>query len=337
MFALLPLMALMKKHYFAALLMSACLVQPVYAADSYSNPMHEKELIERGGTLSRLRYRKEIRAYSYKIYTRQISYEELKDYLIKGGDPQVLSDYGPWNPFMSDTERPLLNYFIKGKNPFEPYFDPNAKTEVNARLREEFPVSDYEMDERPDRLRSLQLLLDNGAKPDLFLDAPASSFNDASPLLWASWLGDTDAMRLLINAGADINQLQTNLDYGPKAFGPPMLLAQSDAAMDIIFAHGPKLDIDVHDGNNIVQMLVTSVDYTFEPFLLRKLAWFQRHGIRFAWKSGSTFDPVKIAYERQRMYASDTYSSTNPYLAPGPVLAQRWGEIAKLLETLHAP
>ena len=328
---------LMKKHYLATLLMSVCLMPPVHAVDIHSSAAHDTEQIERGGMLSRLRYRKELRAYSYKIRTRQISYEELKDYLVKGGNPAILSDYGAYNPFMDDTELPLLNYFITGKNPFTPYFDPDANDAETIRLKEEYPVFDYEQDTRPDRLRSLKLLLDHGAQPDLFLDAPASSFKDASPLLWASWLGDTEAMRLLIDAGADINQIQTNLHDSVKAFGPPLLLAQSDAAADLIFAHDPKLDIEVQDGRNIVQELVVTIDYRIEPFILRKLAWFQRHGIKFHWQSGSSTDPVRIAYGRQRIYASDTYSTTNPYLAPGPVLARQWGEIARLLESLHAP
>ena len=331
------LMALMKKTYFVSLLcIIVCMAQQVYAVDVSPSLQKDTEIVERGGWFSRLRYRSELRAYSYKIYARQISYEELKDYLVKGGDPSVLSDYGADNPFMKDTELPLLNYFIKGKFPFEPYLAPGANSTNDISLMPP-PPADYETDARPDRLRSLKLLLDNGAMPDRMLNSQASQIQSASSLLWASWLGDVDAMRLLIDYGADINQIQRGDSCALGSFGPPILVAQGDAAADLIYAHHPKMDIDVKDGRNIVQELLMSTEYsTLDVFVQQKMAWLQSKGIKFKWPKGAFENAVTIASERQRGFAAKNYSAVNPFLLPGPERARIWGEITASLKAMQA-
>ena len=160
----------------------------------------------------------------------------------------------------------------------------------------------------------------------------------ASPLLWASWLGDVDAMRLLIDYGADINQIQRNQHFESGVFGPPLLVANGDAATDLIFAQHPRLDVEPHEGYSIPQELVLFTTYsTLDEFVQKKMAWLQRKGLKFKWQAGSEADPVRVAHGRQSAFASPKYAPVNPFLLPGTERARLWGEIAASLEAIKAP
>lgn len=271
----------------------------------------EKITIKRGGWFSRLRHRSQLREYSRKIFEREITFSELQDYLAKGGDPNILGNYGPYNPFMKDTEVPLLNYFINGKNPWGP----------------DHPHIPWEKDQRPELLKCLKLLLDNGASPQIDLKIPMKRKEDSSPLLFASFVGNIEAMELLISYGADINIIQ---DTASDSFGPPLLVAYDNGTAAAILRHKPDLSVKTPQGYNLVQQLVFSPNYSFNSDeILRRLRWMTEQKLTFTWEPGTDLDPVKRAQWVSNYHKSDKNLNTKPQEV------KAWREIAELLPKLR--
>ncbi len=231
-----------------------------------------KLILDRGGFFSRIKYYFEIKEMSRLIYNRNISYKQLIEYLVKGGNPDILENYASW--FVGAPPVPVLNFFI------------------SRDLFKDGPTQEgWVKDNRNDLLKSLQLLLDNGANPNV---APqVTTVEHATPLLFATWVNDKKSMQLLMNYGADTNAVQ-KLYLGQ--YGPALLLANDDAAADIIFEKKPNLLFKDEDGNNLVQILLFSSPFSTSPdHIKNRLQWMIKNNLTFEWPEGGDFDPLKRA------------------------------------------
>lgn len=272
--------------------------------------MQETPKLNRGGWLSRIKNRSKLRELAGKIHQRQATYEDLTEYLLKGGNPNTMNNYGVYNPFMNDSEVPVLNYFIAGKITHGTSSQPGWQTDL-----------------RPDLIKCLKLLLENGAKANVIVSGPMPRSEDASPLLFASAIGNHEAIQLLVYYGANINMIQ-EISIG--SYGPPLLVAYDNATADLILKAHPDRGVTTKEGYNIVQQLMFSPHYTsFPREVLRRLQWLQSHALKFTWESGSPNDPVTRSVWLQK------YAEANKDKNRVPEEAEIWAQATKILEELR--
>ncbi|MFV0278082.1 MAG: hypothetical protein ACK5HY_12990 [Parahaliea sp.] len=123
--------------------------------------MPDIPLLQRGSAADRQKNRQQLTAYGWKIYTREITYEELRQDLLLGGDPNVLSDYAPDVTWLADRDEMLLNFFIGDGALFlaraqDTGNDPRYPEEWASLMAE---IPSWKKDDRSDLYRSLALLL----------------------------------------------------------------------------------------------------------------------------------------------------------------------------------
>ncbi|MFV0478557.1 MAG: hypothetical protein ACK5ME_12100 [Parahaliea sp.] len=252
------------------------------------------EKIERGGIFTRMRNRKALRKLSGKIHERTITYEELKNYLRMGGNPTVLSNYVQVTPqwLLYNADQALLNYFLVDYDSPLRYFD----------LPSTYPYSSIttsrsqEKRSDEDRLKSVQLLLQNGASAEYGTKIARFSYNmskegEGPALLNASVFGDAAALMLMLAAGADVNFIW-NLD-SDDFIGPPLALALDDMTADVIWQYQPNTDYRDKNGLNLLQMVVFSDNHP--GWILGRVQWMEKKGLRFDWQEGSEDDPMRRA------------------------------------------
>ncbi|MFV0278083.1 MAG: hypothetical protein ACK5HY_12995 [Parahaliea sp.] len=294
-------------------------------ASSDTGPIRA-ETVDRGGTLARLRNRKALRKLSGKIHERSISYDELKEYLRLGGSPTVLSNYVQVTPqwLQYDADQALLNYFIVDQDSLYRYFDLPL-------YFVDRPLS-QQLEQRSDRqrLRCLQLLLQNGA------DSQHSVGSDIGPNHWeremggpallnASEYGDAQAVALMLAAGANVN-FSWQPDSGP-GMGPPLADALDDATADAIWQHHPDTGYRNSEGLNLLQMAVASGRPA--RWVLQRLRWMERKGLRFGWREGDSNDPERwvLAGIKSKRQGSQLVEMIEQE-------ARDWQQIAELLPRL---
>lgn len=246
--------------------------------------------------------RKELQRLSALIYERKITYPQVKEYLQLGGDPNVLTNYKPRSLWMDIYPRNLLNKFIAGDWP-----------------RNGGGVFQHNQDQRKDRIKSLALLLASGSSPSHLETPPAPSSEDLKPILWASIVGDKEAVALMLDQGADVNVMQKQ---GAMLYGPPLLEAFDEATADTVLAYKPDLALVDEDDRSLIERAVHR-----EPSydVLWRVRWMQKRGLRFAWKTGGSYDPIR----RARLMLSNRYPNPND-----PDATKNWPEIAEILPLL---
>ncbi|WP_116368522.1 hypothetical protein [Parahaliea mediterranea] len=287
----------------------------------------QAEKVERGGTFARIRHRKALRKLSGDIHARTIGYETLKDYLRMGGDPTVLSNYVQVTPqwLQYDADQALLNYFLVDEDSLYRYYQLPPYYVAGPASKDLEKRSHY------DRLRCLQLLLQNGANPEASTDRNIrldnSVFRKQAPaLLNASEFGDVDALRLMLAAGANVNFTWQTESGG--TFGPPLAEALDEATADLIWHYGPDVDYRNSEGLNLLQMAV----FSDRPpgWILGHLQWMQKKGLRFDWPEGDQHDPLRKAHKEMAAGAH-----TFELVEMREQKQRAWRQLAELLPELR--
>lgn len=206
--------------------------------------------IQPGGALAELANRAALRAYAVKMGEGHISADEVTDYLIKGGSYQREKSYdGVRNFLVGQGQGSVLRFFIEGPGTGE----------------RPLPV---------DRLKSLQVLLDVGADPNL--QGPSESVggeNLLSPTLFAAAGNDLGALRLLVAKGGN---LALREDKYAGRYGPALALATRADVLDFLLDSGADLAFTDENGNNL---LALAVDRNHATNLLGKLSWLLSKGL----------------------------------------------------------
>lgn len=218
-------------------------------ASSFSNPA-QTVTIRPGGAIAELANRSALRAYAVKISEGSITANEMADYLIKGGSYQREKSYDRVHDFFVGSDQgSILRFFIDG---------PRG---VESRL----PA---------DRLKSLQLLLDVGADPNL--QGPSDSVggeNLLSPTLFAAAGNDLEALKLLIAKGGNL-ALREEKYAGH--YGPALGLATRPDVLDFLLKNGAQPSFTDENGNNF---LALAVERNHASHQLEKIGWLLDHGV----------------------------------------------------------
>jgi hypothetical protein len=185
---------------FAFILFFLAAMENVMAADISSATTPS---LKRGSSKSALLNRSTLRKYATQIQDGTITFDELKDYIEKGGAIDQASTYDTWKNFnVGDSNMPLLFFFLDNPPP-------------------------YKLQKNLNRLDAFKLLLSAGAKPN-----PA--------LIWACRRDDLKAVRILLSAKADPNVILPTDSDGHSI--PPLGITSNTAIAEILFAAGAKFD-----------------------------------------------------------------------------------------------
>ncbi len=296
--------------------------------------MAEAPQLQRVTEAERRKNQPQLSALGWRIYQRQASYEELRQYLQLGGDPTVLSDFAPDVTWLAERSEMLLNFFIGDGALFKARvtdagLDPRYREEWAALLKEN---PSWAQDARPDRYRSLALLLQNGSAPQLDIPYSSPSYEfwaNAQPLIFASRAGDGEAVRMLLEAGADVTITTANGKFGQ---GPPVLEVADESTLEVL-ASAPVdnlLPDSLEAGRLLLDKLVVQTgDATAsaDPVLWR-LRWLAEHGLHYGYSDDPELafqDPLLRARWKRDYYTAER----NPERAAG------WQQVVELLERMR--
>lgn len=244
----------MRASPFVLLLISAAAMawqEGALAQQATDTPLATHDtMIKPGGAIAELANRSALRAYAVKIVDGSITADEVVDYLVKGGSYQREKSYDRVHDFfVGGDQASILRYFIDG---------PRG---VEGRL----PV---------DRLKSLKILLDVGADPNLA--GPSNNVggeNLLSPTLFAAAGNDLEALKLLVSKGASLEQREEKY-LG--MYGPALALATRADVLDFLLDKGAKVDFTDENGSNL---LLLAVERTGAPNQVGKIAWLLDRGV----------------------------------------------------------
>ena len=223
----------------------ACLSSlQLYAEESALN---QQTKIKQGSRLKAMFNRSDLRDYAQKIRSGEITEQEIRDYIVKGGslDQHVLYD-GMKNFFVGAPQYSLLNFFIK------------RRFELDQPLAE-------------NRLEILSILLSAGANPNFNIEsAGITKSANLAPILQSCSSNDLEALKLLYKHDGNIELTE---DTYARTAGPCIAEAQSVEVLDWLLAAGANIDyIDEYD-QTLLDLAVTRYDSN------EKVKWLINQGV----------------------------------------------------------
>ena len=264
--------------------------------------------IQPGGALAELANRSALRAYAVKMGEGRITADEVADYLIKGGSYQQDKSYdGVRNFFVGKGQGSVLRHFIDGPG--------NGERRLPA-----------------DRLKSLQMLLDVGADPNLQGSSDGvGGENLLSPTLFAAAGNDLGALKLLVAKGGNLALREEK--YAGR-YGPALALATRADVLDFLLDNGANLAFTDENGNNL---LALAVDRNHATDLLGKLRWLMSKGLspRAPNQRGETAETraqAALALVEERLKEADERLAQRLR----EVAAERWPHLQLSAQALQA-
>jgi len=228
--------------------------------------MNKEPAIKQGSKVKALMSRSELRRYAIKIESGEITEDEVREYIIKGGsiDQYKYYDYSR-SFFVGTPQYSLLNRFIQSRY----YTDQQNKPE--------------------DRLQILSLFLSAGANPNFNVEsAGISKSGNLAPILQACSGDDIEAVKLLYKYGGNIElKEKTYLGFA----GPCLAEAQTIELLDWLLAEGADLLYEDEYGRTLLDLSVTQSGDN------EKIRWLMSQGISSKIGSSGIGDLIEIVNE----------------------------------------